>query len=798
MNRASGSRIRNGSAPISSSSHGDVDPSRDILEAEQLFRDFFDNAPIGKAITAPDGAWIHVNAALATMLGYSVEELEATSFLAITHPDDLAETRETVRALLAGERDTCSFEKRFLDKDRSPVWVHVTSSLRRNADGGPLHFLTYVIDITDRRRADRDLRESETRYRRLFESAKDGILILAAGTGCIVDVNPFMTELTGYLRDDFLGKHLWEIGPFKDTAASKDSFAELQAKDYVRYDDLPLKTNDGRKVEVEFVSNVYLVNDKKVIQCNIRDITVRKRAERELRLRDRAIQAVSQGIIITDPCKPDNPIIYTSPGFTRLTGYESEELVGKNCRCLQGPDTDAATLATVRDALGQGGACSVELLNYRKDGTTFWNHLTISPVNDAAGHVTNFVGVQTDVTERRQLESQFRQAQKMEAVGRLAGGVAHDFNNVLSVILSYADLIGGDLKAEEPVRADIEEIRKAALRAAGLTRQLLAFSRQQVLDAKVLNVHESVTGVEKMLHRLLGADIELTVLPTNDLWSIKADPGQIEQVLMNLAVNARDAMPRGGELTIETENVVLDSDYARAHHDVKPGSYVRLAVTDNGIGMNEETQARIFEPFFTTKDEARGTGLGLATVFGIVKQSGGHIWVYSEPGKGTTFKLYFPKVSGVAEVRPLEPPTAELSHGTGTILLVEDDDQVRAVAQNILRRCGYVVLTAPNAGEALLICEKHGAKIHLLLTDVVLPRMSGRQLAERLGPLRPGMKVLFMSGYTDDAVLQHGVLDSDVAYLQKPLTPASLTRRVQEVLGGGSTHWRGRKDRASV
>jgi PAS domain S-box-containing protein len=334
VNRASGSRIRNGSAPISSSSHGDVDPSRDILEAEQLFRDFFDNAPIGKAITAPDGAWIHVNAALATMLGYSVEELEATSFLAITHPDDLAETRETVRALLAGERDTCSFEKRFLDKDRSPVWVHVTSSLRRNADGGPLHFLTYVIDITDRRRADRDLRESETRYRRLFESAKDGILILAAGTGCIVDVNPFMTELTGYLRDDFLGKHLWEIGPFKDTAASKDSFAELQAKDYVRYDDLPLKTNDGRKVEVEFVSNVYLVNDKKVIQCNIRDITVRKRAERELRLRDRAIQAVSQGIIITDPCKPDNPNIYTSPRFTRLKGYESEELVGKNCRCL--------------------------------------------------------------------------------------------------------------------------------------------------------------------------------------------------------------------------------------------------------------------------------------------------------------------------------------------------------------------------------------------------------------------------------------------------------------------------------
>jgi two-component system cell cycle sensor histidine kinase/response regulator CckA len=799
VKRPSGSRIRNGSVSRHSSlSRGSLALSSHVREEEQLFRDFFDNAPIGKAITAPDGSWVRVNSALATMLGYSLEELQATSFLLLTHPDDLAETHEAVRALLAGERDTCSFEKRFRAKDGSMVWVHVTSRLRRDADGRPLHLLTYVMDITDRRRADRDLRESETRYRRLFESAKDGILILAADTGCIVDVNPFMTELTGCPRGEFLGKHLWEIGPFKDTAASKDSFAELQAKDYVRYDDLPLKTHDGRRVEVEFVSNVYLVNDEKVIQCNIRDVTVRKGAERALRLRDRAIQAVSQGIIITDPCKPDNPIIYTSPGFARLTGYESEEMIGKNCRCLQGPNTDPAALATLRDAIRQGRACTVELLNYRKDGTRFWNHLTVSPVSDDAGQITNFIGVQTDVTERRQLESQFRQGQKMEAVGRLAGGVAHDFNNALSVILSYSDLIGDDLKADEPVRVDIEEIRKAALRAAGLTRQLLAFSRQQVLDARVLNLHESVAGVEKMLHRLLGADIELTVLSTSDMCSIKADPGQVEQVLVNLAVNARDAMPRGGELTIDTENVELGNDYARAHPDVKPGSYVMLAVTDNGIGMDEETQARIFEPFFTTKEEGKGTGLGLATVFGIVKQSGGHIGVLSERSKGTTFKLYFPQVSGVAEVRPSEPPPTEFSRGSETILLVEDDDQVRALAQNILRRCGYVVLAASNGGEALLIFEKHGPSIQLLLTDVVLPRMSGWQLAERLASMRQGMKVLFMSGYTNDARLQHGALDPGVAYLQKPLTPASLTRRVREVLGGGSAHNWGKMDRSSA
>ena len=752
------------------------------LEMGRLYRAFFENAPFGALVMASDATLRRVNEAFAAMLGYSIRELGGTSLLSLTHPDDVASSREAIRSLVAGVRESMTFEMRYKSRDGRDVWVHVTTRIQTDGEGGAPLFLSHVLDVTARKLADTRLIASETRYRRLFESAQDGILILDAESGLVVDANPFMTELTGFAREDFLSKHLWEIGPFADVAASKASFAELQDQDYVRYEDLPLKTTDGRQIAVEFVSNVYLVDGQRVIQCNVRDITERRRAEDDVRLRDRAIRAVLQGIIITDSLSPDNPIIYASPGFTRLTGYEGSEVLGMNCRLLQGPGTDAAPVSALREAIREGLACTVELLNFRKDGTKFWSNLAISPVSDAGGRLVNFVGVQTDVTARRQLEAQLLQAQKMEAVGRLAGGVAHDFNNILSVILSYADLIGSDLTPGEPLHADVEEIRKAGLRATGLTRQLLAFSRQQVMEVRVLNLNDLLADIEKMLGRLLGADIDLTMLNARDVGNIKADAGQVEQIVMNLAVNARDAMPRGGHLTIGTANVTLDAAYAGAHHDIAPGSYVELAVTDDGTGMDKETQVRLFEPFFTTKEQGKGTGLGLATVFGIVKQSGGHILVYSEPGNGTTFKIYFPRVNAAAATQRSPPISQEPEHRTGTILLVEDEDQVRTLATTILRRQGYVVLDAPNGGEAMLICEQFGANIDLLLTDVVLPRMSGRQLAERLAPDRPSMRVLYMSGYTDDAVLQHGILDADVAFLQKPFTPTSLSRKVREVL----------------
>jgi signal transduction histidine kinase/CheY-like chemotaxis protein len=390
-----------------------------------------------------------------------------------------------------------------------------------------------------------------------------------------------------------------------------------------------------------------------------------------------------------------------------------------------------------------------------------------------------------DVTERRQLELQLRQSQKMEAVGRLAGGVAHDFNNILSVILGYIELHLEELKPEDPFRIDVEEMHKAVLRAVALTRQLLAFSRKQILQPRVVDLNRTLNSLATMLRRLLGEDIELSLATAPDAYGVYADPGQLEQVIVNLAINARDAMPTGGKLTVETANVQLDDAFAANHLGVVPGPYLMVSVSDTGVGMDEATRAQIFEPFFTTKGPDKGTGLGLAMVFAIVDQSGGTIWVYSEPDRGSTFKIYLPRATRTSEAVPAV--SSSPAGGSETILLVEDDEPVRVLVRTILRRNGYRVLEASNGGEALLISDQFASTIHLLLSDVIMPRMSGSQIAERLTAQRKDMKVLFMSGYTDDAIVIHGILERGVAFLQKPVSSDALLRKLREVLDGVDT-----------
>jgi PAS domain S-box-containing protein len=429
---------------------------------------------------------------------------------------------------------------------------------------------------------------------------------------------------------------------------------------------------------------------------------------------------------------------------------------------------------------------------------TIWRHLTSTGrviELEAAVHEIQYGGrkarlaVLLDITGRRHLEEQLRQAQKMEAVGMLAGGVAHDFNNLLTIITGYSQLILNSIGAEDPNRHSVEQIMKAGERAAALTKQLLAFSRRQVLQPRVLELNKLVTGLSTMLQRLIGEDIDLRLVLPPNLGRVSADPGQIEQVLMNLVVNARDAMPKGGVLTLETANVTLDSNYAKAHIAVRSGSYVMIAVSDTGSGMDDATKARLFEPFFTTKGSGKGTGLGLSTVFGIVKQSGGSVEVYSEQNRGTSVKVYLPRIDQPVVLERKES-RRKTARGSETVLVVEDDEMVRTLVRETLERDGYKILDAPGPIEAQRISEQHPEPIQLLVTDVVMPKVSGRELAQLLTGKRPGMKVLYMSGYTDNAVVNSGILRKEVAFLQKPFTPQALTEKVRDVLEGDGNRTR--------
>ncbi len=509
----------------------------------------------------------------------------------------------------------------------------------------------------------------------------------------------------------------------------------------------------------------------------------RRRAEEALRASEERFRALvensSDGLLLIDR---EGRVTYTTPPSERQLGWKPEQMIGRSVFDFLAPEDRDTVGVRMAEALREPGrVVTAEGRFQHADGS--WRILEGVAVNRLKDRSVRAIIVNVrDLTERRRLEEQLRQSQKMEAVGQLAGGIAHDFNNLLTAILGYCSLMLDDMPLDNPLRSDLEEIRLAGERAAGLTRQLLAFSRRQMLQPQIVDINTIVKDLERLLRRLITADVQLVTVLAPELPSVRVDPASIEQVLMNLAVNARDAMPQGGRLTIETGRVQLDEDYASSHAGVVPGHYVMLAVSDTGNGMDETTRARIFEPFFTTKEQGKGTGLGLATVYGIIQQSGGHIWVYSEIGHGTTFKVYLPETEAAkpAHVADREHAVARES-GWETVLLVEDENAVRALAREVLRRHGYVVLEARHGVDALRLAERHPDDIHLMVTDVVMPHMGGRELAERLAAVRPKMKVLFMSGYTDSAVM-HRHLTPGSAFLQKPFTPETFARKVRSVL----------------
>jgi len=507
----------------------------------------------------------------------------------------------------------------------------------------------------------------------------------------------------------------------------------------------------------------------------------RQMSEEMLHKLRRIVEQSPDPVMITDrSCVLE----YVNPAFEALTGYSREEVIGQTLGILKSEQQAGELYEEMWDTVLSGRAFHGIVMNRKKNGETFILEKSITPLRNAAGEITHYISTGRDITDQRRLESQLQQAQKMDAIGRLAGGVAHDFNNLLMVISAYAELTLESLPAQHPSRAKLEEIINAARRAAELTRQLLAFGRKQMQSLRLLDLNAVLAQISRMLPRLIGEDIQLLFVPGKNLDKVRADPVQIEQVVMNLAANARDAMPAGGKLTIETSNVHLDETYLQRHSIVPPGDYVLLTVTDSGMGIPQEHLAHIFEPFYTTKDEGKGTGLGLATVYGIVKQTGGFIWVYSEAGLGTAFKIYLPRVqSAVAEVSSAGI-AQDSPHGCETVLLVEDEAAVRGSTRDFLMQRGYTVLEANNGEDALRVSREYCGPIDLMLSDVVMPKMSGPNLAERLLAERPHMKVLFISGYAENTVLQHGKMDVTLRLLQKPFGLDTLARKIREVLSG--------------
>jgi len=621
-------------------------------------------------------------------------------------------------------------------------------------------------------------RQTEQGFRSLAENVPDIIARFDRAHRHLF-VNRQVERVTGKRAGEFIGKTNRDLGMPPRLVEFWDGKLEEAARGGQPVTmEFAYPAVDGlRHFEARLVPELGPDRTVATTLCVCSDITDRKQAEQALRHLAAIVESSQDAII---GMTLDGVITSWNAGAVRIYGYSAAEASGQPVAMLAPPERQDE-VARVLDRLRQGAPSEqLETVRVRKDGRPVAVSLSVSPIRDDQGVLSGISTIARDITAHRQLEEQFRHAQKMEAVGQLAGGVAHDFNNLLTVINGYSELLLSALPANVPTWQAAAQIHRAGERAAALTRQLLAFSRQAVLDPQVLDLNAVVLEIDKMLRRLIGEDIELATALQPEIDRVFVDPGQIDQVIINLVVNARDAMPQGGQLTLETRNVELDESYAATHLAAKPGHYVMLAVTDTGCGMPPEIKARIFEPFFTTKATGKGTGLGLATVYGIIKQSGGGIEVYSEIGVGTTFKIYLPAVGRAAAVAPAAP--AAIPGGTETLLLVEDDAAVRGIALLALESCGYRVLAAAGAREALRLADEHRDAIDLLVTDVVMPEMNGRQVAAAVKARCPAARVLYLSGYTDGAVIRHGILETEVAFLQKPFKPSDLASKVRTLL----------------
>jgi PAS domain S-box-containing protein len=754
------------------------------LELENLYH----SLPVGLAVIDRQFRYLRINDHMAAINGRpAVDHLGRTIYEMIPEVASLLEP--VYRRVFDTGEPVTNVE---YAKNSRPNPAHERNYLAsyhplKTQSGHVYGFCAVVMDISGRKGAEKALAESEERFRSAMQYSGIGMAVCSA-TGAWLEVNPALTAILGYSREEFLA------GDFQSITHPDDLGSCLIELDRLRRGDINtfevqkrFRHHAGHYLWVQ--SNVSMIRfgDGRpgyfVVQ--MQDITERKQAADELFQSREMLRMILDNIPERVFWKDvHSRFLGGNQLFARDCGFiSSGELIGKTDFDTAMRDhgevfqaDDRHVMATDRPKL------SYEVTQQAPDGRTAFLLASKVPLHDKEGRVIGVLGTYEDITERKALETQFRQAQKMEAVGRLAGGVAHDFNNLLTIISGYSDILLSELPAEDPSRDSLTEIKKASDRAAALTRQLLAFSRNQVLVPDILDLNSVIGECENMFLRLLGEDIEFKKELDPYLGKVQADPSQLDQVLLNLVVNARDAMPQGGVLSIQTGNAILDESFCQSQPGVRPGRYVRLAVSDTGMGMEESVRAQIFEPFFTTKQQGKGTGLGLAMVFGFIKQSGGHVTVSSELGRGSSFTIYLPEVR-VSD--PADKPSGasrEVPPGSETILLVEDQADVRTLARHMLQMRGYQVLEAPNGTDAIRLVENHQGPIDLMVSDVVMPGMGGRQLAEKIVALRPEIKVLFVSGYTDDAVMRHGIHSSETNFLQKPFTGESLAQKVRKVL----------------
>jgi PAS domain S-box-containing protein len=629
---------------------------------------------------------------------------------------------------------------------------------------------------------------STENYRELFENAGDAIVVFDL-SGKFQLVNKAGEELSGYSRDELMRMSILDVVSKPAAELIHESLKKPTAESAFLLS-VEILNKQGRRIPVEISCRwIYELGVPVAVHAIARDITERKQDEEALQQSEQQFREIFEGSIAgLSITTPDGRILACNPAFARIFGFESVDACKRvNAAALYKHPADRVRCLELLRRFRRLENHETEM--QRADGIPVYITESTSGIFDSGGTLVELRSHIIDITERKRTEealhasqTQLQQSQKLEAVGQLAGGVAHDFNNLLTAILGYSELSLLRLQPDDPVARSLEQIGKASRRGALLTRQLLAFSRKQILQRKVFDLNHVVTDMHDMLSRLIGANISLVTHLDQDLGRVKADPGQIQQIIMNLVVNARDAMPNGGDLSIETANVRLDDAFAQQHPPTLPGEYILMAIRDTGAGMDSQTRAHIFEPFFTTKKPGEGSGLGLSTVYGIVKQSGGYIWVESEPGRGTVFRLYLPRVK--MAMTPLHPslPISPSIIGWETVLLFENDARVRSVVRDILESGGYSTITCDDMEEAVRACETQSAEIHLLLTDVVVPKMSGKDFAERIGALRPKMKVLFMSGFTNDVFINDNLGESNVNFILKPFSPDELLKKIRQVL----------------